>query len=124
MQKSLPGELDVMGASLLNTSRIGIGFNRDVAWTHRVSTALRFTVYELELDPEDPMRYRYDDDYREIEPRSVELEVASEGETQTRSASVYFTEIYAQGGWVDLPFTEQEILADGVIKSVRIGHNL
>ena len=88
---TIPGELDVMGASLLNTSRIGIGFNRDVAWTHTVSTALRFTLYELELDPEDPMRYRYDDDYRDVEQRSVDVEVSHEGDTQTRSASVYFS---------------------------------
>ena len=29
---TLPGEVDVMGASLLNTSRVAIGFNKDVAW--------------------------------------------------------------------------------------------
>ena len=88
---TIPGELDVMGASLLNTSRVGIGFNRDVAWTHTVSTALRFTLYELELHPEDPMRYRYDDEYREIESRTVEVLVAGQDGVETRSHTIYFS---------------------------------
>ena len=88
---TIPGELDVMGASLLNTSRVGIGFNRDVAWTHTVSTALRFTLYELELHPEDPMRYRYDDEYREIESRTVEVLVAAQDDVETRSHTIYLS---------------------------------
>ena len=73
---TIPDELDVMGVSLLNSSRVAIGFNKDVAWTHTVSTALRFTLYALELDAENPLRYRYDDGYRDIEVRRVEVEVA------------------------------------------------
>ncbi len=88
---TIPGELDVMGASLLNTSRVGIGFNQDVAWTHTVSTALRFTLYKLELHPDDPMRYRYDDDYRDIESRSVDVVVAGEDGLETPAHKVYLS---------------------------------
>ena len=30
---------------------VNIGFNKDVAWSHTVSTARRFTPYELKLGP-------------------------------------------------------------------------
>tara|TARA_A100001015_G_scaffold161145_1_gene179126 strand:- start:27 stop:821 length:795 start_codon:yes stop_codon:yes gene_type:complete len=33
---TIPGELDVMGTSLLPTNRVAIGFNKDIAWTHTV----------------------------------------------------------------------------------------
>ena len=85
---TIPGELDVMGASLLNSSRVAIGFNKDVAWTHTVSTALRFTLYELQLDPQDPTRYRYDDAYRQLEAKRVDVEVRGEEGIETRSHQV------------------------------------
>ena len=88
---TLPGEVDVMGASLLNTSRVAIGFNKDVAWTHTVSTALRFTLYQLHLNPDNPLQYRYDGAYRDIEPRVVTVEVATENGTETRQQTVYLT---------------------------------
>lgn len=80
---TIPGELDVMGTSLLNTSRVAIGFNKDIAWTHTVSTARRFTLYQLKLNPENPYDYRYEGEYRAMEKRTVEVA----GETHT----TYFT---------------------------------
>ena len=88
---TLPGEVDVMGASLLNTSRVAIGFNKDVAWTHTVSTALRFTLYQLQLNPDNPLQYRYDGAYRDIEPRVVKVEVATEDGTEARQQTIYLT---------------------------------
>jgi acyl-homoserine-lactone acylase len=70
---TIPGEVDVMGVSLLTTGRVSIGFNRDVAWTHTVSTALRATLYQLELHPDDPLRYRYGDDWRPLEAVTVDV---------------------------------------------------
>lgn len=87
---TIPGELDVMGTSLLNTSRVAIGFNKDIAWTHTVSTALRFTLYQLELNPENPREYRYEDGFRPIETRQVTVEVlnvAGKQETVERDVS-------------------------------------
>ncbi len=84
---TIPGELDVMGTSLLNTNRVSIGFNNDIAWTHTVSTALRFTLYQLSLNPENPREYLYDGAYRPIESREVTVEL-DEG---TATRTVYFT---------------------------------
>ena len=92
IHSTIPGEVDVMGTSLLTTSRVAIGFNKDIAWTHTVSTAMRFTLYELELNPEDPMQYRYDDDFRPIETRSVTIKVKQpDGSLAETTEPVFFT---------------------------------
>ncbi|MEM1231170.1 MAG: penicillin acylase family protein [Pseudomonadota bacterium] len=85
---TIPGELDVMGASLLNTTRVSIGFNADLAWTHTVSTALRFTLYRLDLVEDDPLRYRFGDEERAITRRTVSVPLA-DGESVERA--VYFS---------------------------------
>ncbi|MEP9364119.1 penicillin acylase family protein [Nocardioides sp. CN2-186] len=43
---TIPGRYDVAGASLIGSPAINIGWNKDVAWSHTVSTAYRFTPYE------------------------------------------------------------------------------
>jgi acyl-homoserine-lactone acylase len=89
---TIPGEVDVMGVSLYTTNRVAIGFNHDVAWTHTVSTGMRSTVYALELDPENPTRYRYGDDYRDMERVSIEVPVQNvEGGVSTIARDVYMS---------------------------------
>lgn len=56
----LRGQFDVMGAMLPPFPVVTIGFNHDVAWTHTVSTAQRFTLFELTLAPDDPRTYLLD----------------------------------------------------------------
>ena len=60
MHQTIPGKLDVMGATVGLSPVVVIGFNKDVAWTHTVSTGKRFTLYELKLDPKDPTVYLVD----------------------------------------------------------------
>ncbi|WP_051549520.1 penicillin acylase family protein [Nocardioides sp. URHA0032] len=43
---TIPGKYDVAGASLIGSPVVNIGWNKDVAWSHTVSTAYRFTPYE------------------------------------------------------------------------------
>ncbi|MFT7126592.1 MAG: acyl-homoserine-lactone acylase [Pseudoalteromonas tetraodonis] len=42
-------EADIMGVSLHGAPAVLIGFNNQVAWSHTVSSAYRFTFYELTL---------------------------------------------------------------------------
>ena len=71
---TLPGSVDVMGASLIATNRIAIGFTEKIAWTHTVSTALRFTMFRLELEEGNPMQYRLGEETLDIEPIQVSVE--------------------------------------------------
>ena len=57
---TIPGQLDVMGASLGGLPEVNIGFNQNVAWTHTVNTSAHFTLHALQLDPADPTRYIVD----------------------------------------------------------------
>ena len=85
-------EYDVMGAALAGLPAPVIGFSRDVAWSHTVSTASRFNFYELELNPDNPMEYVYDDGFREITSETVSAEVLTEaGEVETVEHTFYFS---------------------------------
>lgn len=87
---TIPGEFDVMGVGLVATPFLAIGFNHDVAWSHTVSTALRFTLYELTLDPNDPLAYRYGTETRKLTPRTVSIEVRQpDGSIATEQHTTY-----------------------------------
>jgi acyl-homoserine-lactone acylase len=86
---SIPGKLDIMGSSLYGVPAILIGFNRHFAWSHTVSTAYRFTFYELTLNPANPTQYLYDGQLRDMTPYPIEVEV--KGEAEKRKRTLYRT---------------------------------
>lgn len=69
---TMPGELDVMGAAQQGQPFPNIGFNKDVAWSHTVSTAKRFTLYQLSLVDGDPLKYNYTNSAGVTEQRDIE----------------------------------------------------
>jgi len=109
---TIPGEVNVMGVSLYTTDRVAIGFNDHVAWTHTVSTGLRTSFYALELDPEDPMRYRYGDVYRDIVPVEVSVPVQDdEGLLVHTPHTVYMTHYGPLVVSSQLPWTSERAFA-------------
>jgi acyl-homoserine-lactone acylase len=87
---TIPGEYDVAGAALHGTGFIGIGFNKDVAWTHTVSYANRFSLYELKLNPTNPLQYDYDGEWRDIQQQEIEvLAKQADGSMETRAYTFY-----------------------------------
>lgn len=90
MHIQVPGLLNVYGASLLGVPAVLIGFNEDIAWTHTFSMVPRFTLYRLRLDPDDPTRYAWGDDWREMEARTFTVEVLQEdGTLETVERTLY-----------------------------------
>ena len=90
---TIPGEYDVAGASLQGLPWVGIGFTVDVAWTHTVDFATRFTLYEVTLNPENPMQYDYDGQWRDIEATTVSAEELQEdGSLVTVDRTFYSTQ--------------------------------
>ncbi|MEH6518796.1 MAG: penicillin acylase family protein [Halioglobus sp.] len=87
---TLPGEYDVAGASLQGFPFIGIGFNQDLAWTHTVSFANRFSLYELKLNPDNPLEYEFDGEWREINAEEITIKVKlADGSLEDRSFTIY-----------------------------------
>ena len=68
---TLPGQVDSMGASTGHSGLPSIGFNKDVAWSHTVSTGKRFTLHELTLVAGDPTSYLLDGQPVKMVPREV-----------------------------------------------------
>ena len=71
---TIPGKLDVTGASLFGVPLVNIGHTRTLAWSHTVSTARRFTPYEEKLVPGDPTAYMYDGQVRRMKAEKVTVE--------------------------------------------------
>ena len=72
---TIPGEINVAGASLFGAPIINIGHTDNFAWSHTVSTAYRFTPFELKLVPGDPHHYLYNGQPRAMIADNVTVQV-------------------------------------------------
>jgi acyl-homoserine-lactone acylase len=121
LHMTIPGQLDVMGSGLLTRQMISIGFNNDLAWSHTVSTALRYTLYELELDAANPLAYRYGNETRRMTPRTVTIEVRKlEGALTSEQHTVYDSHFGPVLEDPELPWTRERAYA---IRDSNIDNN-
>jgi len=89
---TIPGNLDVMGVGIGSFPGVTIGFNKDVAWSHTVSTGKRFTLHELTLVAGDPTSYLVDGQPVKMSSRSVSAPVrGADGSQQTKSQTLWST---------------------------------
>lgn len=89
---TIPGEYDMLGSRLGGFPLIIIGHNSNLAWTHTVSNAQRFTFYELSLLEGDSYKYKYDDEVRDIKAHSVTIEVMlPDGTIEERTKNIYMS---------------------------------
>ena len=87
---TIPGELDIMGSALYGVPAALIGFNRNVAWSHTVSTAYRFSFYELTLAPGDPTSYVYDGATVPMDATSYTVEILeADGSISEETRTLY-----------------------------------
>jgi acyl-homoserine-lactone acylase len=76
---TIPGEYDVAGAGLIGSPVVNIGWNRNVAWSHTVSTAYRFTPYEYKTIPGTTRYATESGEVRQPKRRTVEIVVKRKG---------------------------------------------
>ncbi len=100
MHLTIEGEYDAMGASLHGIPAVNIGFNKDVAWSHTVSFANRLTLYELLLNPDNPMQYFYDGELRDIESETVSIDTLDDSGNPVSLSKTFYRSHY--GLLVDL----------------------
>jgi acyl-homoserine-lactone acylase len=78
-QLTIPGKINVTGVSLYGVPVILIGHTATVAWSHTVSTAVRFTPYQLTLEPGHPTQYLQDGHPVAMTSRKVTVMVRTPG---------------------------------------------
>ena len=89
---TIPGELDVIGTGLLGLPLVLNGYNKDLAWAHTVSSAWRFTPYNLKLAPGDPTSYLVDGQPEAMTPWNLSVEVRqADGSMTTAERTLYTT---------------------------------
>jgi len=94
MHLTIPGKIDVAGVAFLGLPMVMIGFNGQVAWSHTVSEARRFGLFDLTLDPADPTRYRVDGKMEAMTAREVAVEVRAEDGSARRLTRTFYRTRY------------------------------
>lgn len=85
--------MDIMGVGLYGVPAVLIGFNEKLAWSHTVSTAYRFTLYQLQINPENPLQYMKDGEAVDLIalPTSIEV-LQNDGTLTTQERTMYRSE--------------------------------
>ncbi|MGY0489682.1 penicillin acylase family protein [Streptomyces sp. WG-D5] len=120
-QQTIPGELNVMGGSLLGTTGISIGHNAHIAWSHTVATGVTLNLHQLTLDPSDPTTYLVDGKKERMTERSVTVPVKG-GPDVTRSQwwTRYGPVVTNLGAQLPLPWTATTAYALGDPNAVNL----
>jgi acyl-homoserine-lactone acylase len=100
---TIPGQYNVAGGMLIGSPVVNIGWTDDVAWTHTVSTAYRFTPYEYRSLAYEgmPLHYLTTDGPKELDRQEVKVTVRqADGSLAEVVEDVYRTD---QGYVLDAP---------------------
>ena len=90
---TIPGRYDVMGSAIYGFPLVSIGFNRDIAWSHTVSTARHFVVRELTLAAGAPTSYVFDGQVVPMKPEVVSVDVLqADGSVASVDHTFYMTQ--------------------------------
>jgi acyl-homoserine-lactone acylase len=89
---TVAGRYDAMGVILGGIPLVVIGFNKDLAWTHTVTTAAHFTTFRLKLDPaeESHTTYLVDGKPQKLDARTVTVESVQPDGTITASSKTFY----------------------------------
>jgi acyl-homoserine-lactone acylase len=109
VQLTIPGVLNVEGATLYGIPLVAIGFTSTLAWSETVSTANSFTFYQLALVPGHPTEYVYDGKPDAMTRQAVTVTARSAGgalRTLRRTLwSTRYGPVYEAHGGLPLPWT-------------------
>ncbi|MFJ4972174.1 penicillin acylase family protein [Streptomyces sp. NPDC088755] len=122
---TIPGKMNVSGASLPGLPAVAIGHNSDVAWSHTVSTAATLGLFEVPTVPGSPTTYLVDGVRRKMTAQRVSVRVReADGSlsavTRTLWSTVYGPVVDGLSG-VPLPWGESAyVLRDANTNNLRL----
>ncbi len=77
------GDLHGSGVGLPGSPYIGLGHNEHLAWAMTTGGPDTADVFALALDPDDHTRYRYGDEWRQMTPQQITLDVRGSDPVET-----------------------------------------
>ncbi|MGE8499819.1 MAG: acylase [Pseudomonas sp.] len=94
MHLTIPGKMDVMGASLAGMPVVNIGFNQHLAWTHTVDSSSHFTLHRLTLSPDNPLHYLVDGQSQALTKTTLSIDVReADGRLSQQSRDIYLSRL-------------------------------
>ncbi len=96
---TIPGKVNVSGGSLYGVPLILIGHTDNLAWSHTVSTAFRFTPFQEIVNPLNPTQYLYDGQWKDMKQEQVTVQVKTDSGLVPDTRTLYST---SHGPVVDL----------------------
>ena len=87
----IPGRVNVSGGSLYGVPLINIGHTDNLAWSHTVSTAYRFTPFQEVVNPANPTQYLYDGQWKDMDQEQVTVQVRTDSGLQPETRTLYST---------------------------------
>ena len=119
---TIPGKGNVTGGSLFGVPAILIGHTDGMAWSHTVSTARRFVIYELKLVPGQPTSYIHDGQVKQMKADNVTIETRdSQGrlvkQTRTFYSSHHGSILTSILGLPVFPWTHERAYAMGDVNA-------
>src|SRR5947209_7069817 len=114
---TIPKKLQVEGASLFGVPLVLIGHTQNMAWSHTVSTAFRFTPFQLTLVPGKPTEYLVDGQPTPMTSRTVTVQALQEdGSLKAVSRTLYssrYGPVFNSLEGIPLPWTAATAFALG-----------
>ncbi|HKG37169.1 MAG TPA: penicillin acylase family protein [Solirubrobacterales bacterium] len=87
----IPGRVNVSGGSLYGVPLVLIGHTDNLAWSHTVSTAFRFTPFQEVINPLNATQYLYDGSWRDMGQEQVTVQVHTDSGLEPRTRTLYST---------------------------------
>jgi len=81
------GPIHASGFATAGVPYVGLGHTENVAWAHTTGGPDTADAYALTLNPANPLQYKYENGYRELKPRIVNIQV--KGEANPREVTFY-----------------------------------
>jgi acyl-homoserine-lactone acylase len=85
VQLTVPGRINVTGATLIGFPVVTIGFNENLGWSHTVNIRDSDDVYELTLSDVDSNKYVYEGRLLPLKPRKFTIRVKTDSGIETRT---------------------------------------
>ena len=81
------GDIHASGFATAGVPYVGLGHSSDVAWAHTTGGPDTADVFALQLNPKDPLSYKYDEGWRKLKPRKAQITM--KGESQPQEITFY-----------------------------------